>query len=125
MDGGDLEGRAVVLLVDREAAAHEAARSALPRRCELVSLRSGADFLEAVEAYSPDLVILDGRPPDGEGLALCRRLRARAEFQRIPVLFLTGRRRQEDLRCSAVRGDAFLSEPFDAAALRDAVRRLL
>ena len=37
----------------------------------------------------PDMIILDRKLPDGEGLDLCRELRAQDKTKNIPVLFLT------------------------------------
>src|SRR3984893_4412875 len=40
---------------------------------------------------APDLVVLDWMLPGMSGIELCRRLRARAETERLPIIMLTAR----------------------------------
>ena len=47
--------------------------------------------LEALEALGPDGVVLDAILPDGDGLALCARLRRRIGDRPVPILVLSGR----------------------------------
>lgn len=50
---------------------------------------SGERALALLERTTPDLVLLDAVMPGLDGFATCRRIRARPEWQSIPVLFLT------------------------------------
>src|SRR5204862_7953694 len=45
--------------------------------------------VEQLEAWKPDLIILDVMLPDGDGFELCRRMRKTAALARTPVVFLT------------------------------------
>ena len=119
-------GRVMVLIVDGEAAVRETVRRLLPRRYDLIGLPDGGEFIKTVEAYEPDLVIMDARLSGEDGFSLCRRLRARAEFRHIPVLFLTVIKEESDfLRLLEVHGNACLPKPLDALALLDTIERLL
>jgi DNA-binding response OmpR family regulator len=69
-----------------------------------------------------DLVLLGVTLVDGDGLQLCRELRATRA--RVPVVVLAKQpeRRREAMAAGA---DAFMSKPFDIGRLRAAVERLL
>ncbi len=71
---------------------------------------------------APDLVILNVVLPDGDGLDLCRGLRAAG--MALPVIVLTGMvgTRAQALAAGA---DAFVTKPFDPDALAAEVERLL
>jgi CheY-like chemotaxis protein len=72
----------------------------------------------------PDLVTCDVGLPDGDGLALCREVKAR--HPDVPVVVITAsplaRVRREALACGA---DAFVPKPFDPDDLHATVERLL
>jgi putative nucleotidyltransferase with HDIG domain len=56
---------------------------------EVRSAISGQLALNAARLNPPDLVLLDIRMPDMDGFEVCRRLKAQAETQDIPVIFLS------------------------------------
>ena len=116
----------VVLTVDPDASVRAAVAAALPRACRSIGLPDGSEFMDTVEAFEPDLIILDLRLPGEDGASLCRRLRGCAEFRHIPVLFLIPMKEESSWRrLLEDRGDAVLTKPFDAGALRDAIVRLV
>jgi DNA-binding response OmpR family regulator len=53
------------------------------------STASGEEGLEALESFSPTLVIADLRMPGMDGLELCRRIRSNPAHKRLPILILT------------------------------------
>ena len=77
-----------------------------------------------VARRAPDVVVLDVMLPDGDGIELCRRLRA--EGLRAPVLFLTARDATEDkVRGLTVGGDDYVTKPFSLEELEARLRALL
>jgi len=79
---------------------------------------------EAAFVTTYDLVVLDWMLPDGDGIALCRTLRARG--QQVPVLMLTAR----DALSERVTGlnagaDDYLTKPFEFEELLARLRALL
>ncbi|MEZ4708384.1 MAG: response regulator [Caldilineaceae bacterium] len=54
----------------------------------LISQDGGSGRQRAAYAQ-PDLILLDAILPDIDGFALCQQLKAQAETQEIPILFLT------------------------------------
>ena len=83
---------------------------------------NGLEVLEAVERQAYDVVLMDVRMPELDGLEATRRLRARGEALAQPyVIAVTADVAERDRRrCLAAGMDAFLSKPFrreDLAAL--------
>jgi len=72
----------------------------------------------------PDLVLLDVMLPDGDGLDVCRRLRAAGS--RAGVVFLTARdTRSDEIAGLAYGGDDWITKPFDVEVLLARVRAVL
>jgi two-component system, OmpR family, phosphate regulon response regulator PhoB len=50
----------------------------------------GEAALNAARRSTPDLVLLDVRMPRVDGFEVCRRLRALAQFEAVPIVMITG-----------------------------------
>jgi diguanylate cyclase (GGDEF)-like protein len=71
-----------------------------------------------VRAAVPDLVLLDIRMPDIDGIELCRRLRADPATVNLPVIMLTAKRLSADKVIALGAGaDDYISKPFDTLEL--------
>jgi DNA-binding response OmpR family regulator len=85
----------------------------------------GKEALEKIKQLKPDLVILDIMMPKMDGLEVCRRLRADDELARIPVILLSARAQDMDIREGLEIGaSAYLTKPFDPVELLEVVGRL-
>ena len=74
----------------------------------------------------PDLVVLDWMLPGLSGIELCRRIRARRETERLPVIMLTARGEEGDrVRGLATGADDYIVKPFSVPELLARVRALL
>jgi two-component system, OmpR family, phosphate regulon response regulator PhoB len=74
----------------------------------------------------PDLVVLDWMLPGLSGIELCRRIRARRETERVPVIMLTARGEEGDrIRGLATGADDYIVKPFSVPELVARVRALL
>jgi two-component system, OmpR family, phosphate regulon response regulator PhoB len=74
----------------------------------------------------PDLVLLDWMLPGLSGIELCRRIRARRETERLPVIMLTARGEEGDrVRGLATGADDYIVQPFSVPELLARVRALL
>jgi two-component system phosphate regulon response regulator PhoB len=74
----------------------------------------------------PDLLVLDWMIPVVSGIELCRRLRARPETERLPVIMLTARGEESDrVRGLATGADDYLVKPFSMPEFMARVRALL
>ncbi|MEA2300089.1 MAG: two-component system, OmpR family, response regulator MprA [Solirubrobacteraceae bacterium] len=90
---------------------------------EVRSVADGPQALVEIERRVPDLVILDVAMPGMDGLAVCRRLRAKGIAT--PILLLTARDAVADRVAGLDAGaDDYLVKPFAASELAARVRAL-
>lgn len=74
----------------------------------------------------PDLLILDWMLPGVSGIELCRRLRAKAETERLPIIMLTARSEEsERVRGLATGADDYVVKPFSTPELMARVKAML
>ncbi len=86
----------------------------------------GVAALAEIAASKPDLVILDVMIPELDGFEVCRRIKASPETSHIPVVMLTAKKSQQDMEYGERMGaDAYLTKPFKAAVIMEAVEQLL
>ncbi len=84
---------------------------------------AGTDGLSAMERERPDLVVLDVRLPDMDGLTVCRR--ARRSGHDMPILMLTALDRVGDRVVGLDAGaDDYLAKPFAIEELLARLRAL-
>ncbi len=83
----------------------------------------GREAIEAVRRYAPDMIILDVRLPDLDGLTVCRQVR-RDGYQS-PILMLTAMDRVGDRVIGLDAGaDDYLAKPFAIEELLARLRAL-
>ena len=74
----------------------------------------------------PDLLVLDWMLPGMSGIELCRRLRARPDTERLPIIMLTARGEEsERVRGLATGADDYIVKPFSVPELLARSRSLL
>ena len=74
--------------------------------------------LAAVEAFQPDLIVLDIMLPGHDGFELCKRMRAGGRLMRVPVIFLTARSDEVDRVLGLeIGGDDYITKPFSPREL--------
>lgn len=88
-------------------------------------VESGTQGLQALEAFTPDLVLLDLVLPDLDGYVVCQKIRANAQ-RRIPIVMLSANRDPLDvLEALHVGVDEYLRKPFDVDDLLAQIRAQL
>jgi DNA-binding response OmpR family regulator len=86
----------------------------------------GAEALEKVSSFLPDLILLDYMMPKMNGLEVLRRLRGDASHRSIPVILLTAKATQEDkVRGLDAGADDYVIKPFDSFELLARVRAMM
>jgi CheY-like chemotaxis protein len=94
---------------------------------EVVATASdGKEALDKIAELRPDLVILDIMMPKMDGLEVCRHLKADPELADIPIVLLSARAQDMDVREGLdIGADAYLTKPFDPVELLEVVGRLV
>jgi DNA-binding response OmpR family regulator len=93
---------------------------------EVVEAADGDEALSRARAERLDLVLLDVMMPGVDGFTVAERLRADPATAGIPVVFLTARADDADLRRGRRIGAAdYVTKPFDPLRLGDRLRRVL
>ena len=86
----------------------------------------GEEALLRIQEQPPDLLVLDWMLPKVSGVEVCRRVRAKAETRRTPILMLTARGEEADkVRGLETGADDYLVKPFAMTELVARIRALL
>jgi len=119
------ETTARILVVDDEQSITDLIAMALRYEHFAVQVaHNGREALDGVEAFSPDLVVLDIMMPSIDGFEVARRLRNGGAS--IPVLFLTARDATEDkVRGLTLGADDYMTKPFSVEELVARIRAIL
>jgi signal transduction histidine kinase/DNA-binding response OmpR family regulator/ligand-binding sensor domain-containing protein len=93
---------------------------------EVLHALDGSTGLKDALSTIPDLVISDVMMPVMDGIEFCRRIRADARTNHIPVILLTAKASQEDRMAGLAEGaNDYLTKPFHPGELLLRVRNLL
>jgi two-component system OmpR family response regulator len=113
-----------VLVVDDEAGVRELVKGALSfAGYDIYEAFNGEEALYVVEDHSPDIVILDIMMPGIDGLAVCAKLRAKANPP--SILFLSAKDSvSEKVEGLLSGGDDYMTKPFDVDELLARVHTL-
>ena len=122
----DTDGRAPILVVDDNPDLRAYIRSHLSGRYHLLEAEDGARALEVMRDESPDLVLSDVMMPNLDGIGLVQAMRASPETDAIPVILISARAEDADVRRGLEAGaDAYIVKPFNARTLRSQVESRL
>ena len=84
---------------------------------------TGGQAIELASEHAPDLVLMDIRLPDFDGVEALGRLRADERTASIPVLALTAQAMEGDReQCLAAGFDGYVSKPVNVVELLGTVR---
>ena len=116
----------VVLVVDDDDAIRTVVRSVLEADgFEVVEAADGPAallLLNAILGRGPDAVVLDVMMPGIDGIEVCEKI----DHSKVKVIMLSARDDAETKeRATAAGADAYLTKPFSAIELLDAVEKLV
>jgi CheY-like chemotaxis protein len=113
-----------ILLADDEPDILEVSKIALETvgGFEVEVCSSGAELLQLLPEFRPDLIIMDVLMPDMAGPEVLSRVRQLPDYTGIPVIFLTGVADGIELKALRDSGAAdVILKPFDPMTLADRV----
>jgi two-component system, cell cycle response regulator DivK len=97
-----------------------------PRGYTVVDAASLAEARARISERLPDLVLLDLRLPDGDGLELCRELKMEDATARVPIVAATASVMPDIVSAAKAAGcDGFLAKPIRPRDLLAEVQRHL
>ena len=87
---------------------------------------NGEEALRQVEAFGPELVLLDVMMPQRSGYDVCQRIRERPEWSGIRIVILSAKGRDAEVsKGLALGADLYVTKPFSNAELVAQIGRLL
>src|SRR5882762_4894496 len=115
------------LLAEDEPDIQLVARMSLKRAdFEVTVANNGLEVLAKAAALQPSVVLLDWMMPEMDGLEACKRLKADPATSDIPVIFLTAKTQEAEIREGLALGAVgYITKPFDALTLGARIRELL
>jgi two-component system, OmpR family, alkaline phosphatase synthesis response regulator PhoP len=116
-----------ILIADDNAANRELLEAYLVNiDCELEYAHDGADTMEKVHAFQPDLVLLDVMMPKMNGFEVCRAIKSNPTTANTLVLMVTALNERGDIERGVAAGtDDFLNKPVERLELGKRVENLL
>lgn len=82
--------------------------------------------IEKARGFKPDVILLDIMMPGVDGYDICQALKRDPEFSNVPIIFLTGKDRTDDMgRSFKSGGDMFIKKPFSCERLLEIVSIVL
>jgi CheY-like chemotaxis protein len=94
--------------------------------CEIAVAVDGRDTLDKVQAFKPDLILLDVMMPKLSGFEVCKKLKADPSTRGIMILMVTALNELGDIERAVDAGtDDFLSKPVNKLELLKRVDNML
>ena len=118
---------AKILVVDDEPEITEIVETFLTEAGYKVTIaNTGSDAIKKAKEFKPDVILLDIMMPGTDGYAVCKKIKQEPEFANTPVIFLTGKDREDDMgRSFKAGGDMYIKKPFSCERLLEIVNIVL
>ena len=125
IDGG-ARGR-ILIVDDNDAGRYAKSRVLRQAGYEVLEAGTGREALEHLAAGEPDLVLLDVRLPDINGLEVCRRIKQNPVTRLLPVIQMSASFCDDSSKVAGLEGgaDGYITEPTEPALLIATVRAFL
>ena len=116
-----------VLIVDDEPNIVTALEFLLEKRgFEVMVASNGEEALARVEAFKPNLVLLDVMMPKVSGYDVCQRMRADPRWRGIKIVMLSAKGREVEVsKGMSLGADLYVTKPFSSAELVATIDKLL
>jgi DNA-binding response OmpR family regulator len=118
--------KSILIVDDDEMVCMALAELFKPKDYEVDTVCSSREALERINKKRYNLLILDIIMPEMNGFELCKKIRAREDYDDIPIVFLTAKSREEDKALGIEAGaKLFLSKPISPDKLLKIVAEIL
>jgi DNA-binding response OmpR family regulator len=116
-----------ILLADDDMTAQTIGRKILAAiGYDVVTASNGVDAIKKIAEVHPDIVLLDVYMAGYSGVELCKKLKATAEWAKIPILLTVGKLEPFSAEQGIeVKADGLIVKPFDVENLITAVEKLV
>ena len=116
-----------ILLVDDDTAEHLVIVPILSKvGYTVVSAKNGEQALQLIFKDRPDLIILDVIMPGIKGRELCKKIKSYEVLKNIPVIFLTVKNSEDDIKAEMESGAiAHLTKPVNASDLLQTIEGII
>ncbi len=118
---------AKVLVIDDEPEITDIVETFLTEAGYVVSVENASRSAAAkARQFKPDVVLLDIMMPDMDGYQTCQAIKQDPELANVPIIFLTGKDRTDDMgRSFKVGGDMFIKKPFSCERLLEIINLVI
>lgn len=116
-----------ILVIDDEPEITEIVETFLTEAGHTVAVVNSAnEAVEKARAFKPQVILLDIMMPEMDGYDICQELKSDPRFRDVPIIFLTGKDRSDDMgRSFKSGGDMFIKKPFSCERLLEIVSIVL
>ncbi|MBF0195684.1 MAG: response regulator [Magnetococcales bacterium] len=115
--------KSTILAVDDTPANLDVVKGILSDEYLVQAAINGKMALKIIEKKKPDLILLDIMMPDMDGYEVCQRIKENAEFQDIPIVFLTAKTEVDDEIKGLEHGAVdYITKPISAPILKARVK---
>lgn len=116
-----------VLIVDDEPNIVAALEFLLQKNGYAVKVAAnGEDALARLDAFKPDLVLLDVMMPKVSGYEVCQRMRAHPQWRHIKIVILSAKGREVEVsKGMSLGADLYVTKPFSSSELVATIDKLL
>ncbi|MDX2256690.1 MAG: response regulator [Pseudanabaenaceae cyanobacterium bins.39] len=116
-----------VLVVDDSSMVLEMVSAQLKQHgMESIEANDGAEAVDKLKTFTPDLVVTDVVMPKMNGYELCRWIKNNASTKDVPVIMCTTKSEEFDKYWGMKQGaDAYLTKPYHPPELIKTIKQLL
>lgn len=116
-----------VLIIEDDHIMRKMLSRTLTPEYECIQTANASAGLKACAKEKPDLILLDVHLPDGNGLEVCREIKADASLRHIPIIILTGEASSIENRVEGLESgaDDYILKPFSSKELMSRLKGIL
>ena len=93
---------------------------------QVMGFENAASFYKRMNEQQPDLILLDIRLPDEDGVSILKKLKSRPDTENIPVIMMTAKSSEYDKVLGLDSGaDDYITKPFGVMELISRVKAVI